>query len=104
MERKSRIVDDFSGKITMRFNVLVYYHVHGLILAGTPIADISLVETNTPNVEAVIHVRGKPKIKIAVRYALEENMAYIDEWYYDAPQPTHLQAFLDSRKSPPPPI
>lgn len=102
MERN--IKQEYADKIARHYNALVYYHVHGLLLAGVPIADISLIEANMPNSETTIHIKGKPKIRVRVRFELEEHRAYFDEFYYNAPQPTHLQAFLDSRKSQPPAI
>lgn len=99
-----RISQEYSDRISKHFNALVYYHVHGLILAGTPLTEISLIESKMPDIETLIHVKGKPKIRVRVRFELEEHKAYLDEFYYNTCQPTHLQAFLDNRKSQPPAI
>lgn len=93
-------------RLSKYFNSLVYYNIHGLILAGVPAKDISInsMPTYDPSHRTVISIKGVPAISISVRTELDEEKVYFDEVPHCGIITPLLQMFLERRKSQPPAI
>lgn len=102
--RPERIKDEYALKVARLFRGMVYYNVHGLILAGTPVEDITLVETVEPELETIVSIKGHPIVKIRMQYNAETLKMYVQELILVSINTALLDEFLASRKSQPPAI
>lgn len=96
---------DYAFRISMNFNCLVYYNIHGLILAGVPAKDISINmrPMYDPHHKTIISIKGVPAISISVRSELDEGKIsfYFDEVPHCGIVPPLLHIFMEGRKSQP---
>lgn len=101
MSDKSGWLETHGDRIANTFNALVYYSVHGLILAGVPAGDITVTDAGMPDIERTVAIKGVPTIRVTVRIELDEQKVLFDEYFFNSPAKTHLQEFLEKRKSQP---
>lgn len=94
---------DYAFRISSNFNCLVYYNIHGLILAGVPVKDISInvMPKYDPHHKTIISIKGVPAISISVRSELDEGKIYFDEVPHCGIVPPLLHIFMEGRKSQP---
>lgn len=94
---------EYALRMSKYFSSLVYYNIHGLILAGVPAKDISInsLPTFDPSHKTVISIKGVPAISISVRTELDDAKIYFDEIPHCGIVAPLLQMFLERRKSQP---